>query len=120
MSYPYGIYPENYPENYDWLPQEKQEAIIKALNYAYDKIEQFKKDRAAIDTEQHDAGIKLMVADDRINHAQIQLQGMITMLDAMEIKVERGWYGRRDTYFLCTALIAEMEWDWLQSLREDG
>lgn len=120
MAYPYGIYPEKYPENYDWLPQEKQEAIVNALNYVYNKIEQLRKDRAAIDSDRHDAGLVRMVADDRITHAELQLKGMISMLDAMGIKVERNWYGRRNTYFLCTALIAEMEWDWLQSLREDG
>lgn len=115
------IYPENYPTNYDWLPVEKQDAILKSLDFAYNKIKQWEQERKKLEDKDDDyfTHTKRISLDNRISHGRSELHGRLDMLYTMGIIPERGWVGFGDSYFLCTQGMAEMELEWQLSLKDD-
>lgn len=106
-----------YPQNYDWLPQEKQQAIVDTMNELYqDKLETFgmARSKSSALTEEYHNFLEEMWK----NKCQREY-GMMDMLDALGIKVEYDWVGHRGTHFLATYDDALAQQDYYNDTARD-
>lgn len=88
----------DYPQNYDWLPQEKQQAIVDLANNLYKRRSTMFLTCSQFNTssEQRNA---LKRQFDSVCERE---RGMWDTCDALGIKFEYGWVGHRGMYFLAT------------------
>lgn len=87
----------DYPQNYDWLSQEKQQAIIDMLNENRESSWRLYRMARSKDFQKH--------ADflERQWHTRLDRENaMVDLLDAIGVKIEYDWIGHRGTYFLAT------------------
>lgn len=104
-----------YPQNYDWLPQEKQQAIIDTLNETSDSRLRLYRMACSKDFQEH--------ADFLERQWQKKYEreyAMMDMLDALGIKVEYDWAGHRGTYFLATYDDALAQQDYYDDIARDA
>lgn len=104
-----------YPQNYDWLPQEKQQAIIDMLNETSDSRLRLYRMARSKDFQEH--------ADFLERQFQKKCDreyAMMDMLDALGIKVEYDWAGHRGTYFLATYDDALAQQDYYDDIARDA
>ena len=107
-----------YPQNYNWLPQEKQQAIVDIMNELYqDKLETFRMARSKSFTPVE--GYHDFLEQMWKNKCQREY-GMMDMLDALGIKVEYDWVGHRRTHFLATYDDALAQQDYYNSVAYDA
>jgi hypothetical protein len=106
-----------YPQNYDWLPQEKQQAII-------DMMQENSESRANLFKL---ARSKTRVAEKYRDFAERQWSkrcdrenAMLDILEVLGIKVEYDWVGHRGTYFLATYDDALAQQDYYDDIARDA
>lgn len=100
------VHPWRYPNNYDWLPTDKQAAILQWFerqtiisNKLYEGSTNFVNEIATSYFKQYQTQCK------RVDAAQ-------ELLEEMGIFVEYNWAGHRGEWILATYADAEMEEDW--------
>ena len=106
-----------YPQNYDWLPLEKQQAIIDMMQEnAESRAHMFKLARS-----------KTRVAEKYRDFAERQWNkrcdrenAMLDILEVLGIKVEYDWVGHRGTYFLATYDDALAQQDYYDDIARDA
>lgn len=104
-----------YPQNYDWLPQEKQQAIIDMMNETRDSRSRLYRMARSKDFQKHADFLerqwkKMCDRED----------AMLDMFDALGIKVEYDWAGHRGTYFLATYDDALAQQDYYDDIARDA
>lgn len=104
-----------YPQNYDWLSQEKQQAIIDMMNETSDSRSRLYRMARSKDFQKHNDFLerqwkKMCDRED----------AMMDMLDAIGIKVEYDWVGHRGTYFLATYDDALAQQDYYDDIARDA
>ena len=104
----------DYPQNYDWLPQEKQQAIIDVMNENCDsRVRLFRMARSK-DFQKHADFLERQWRK-RCDRENV----MLDVLDALGIKVEYDWVGHRGTYFLATYDDALAQQDYYNDIVRD-
>lgn len=105
----------DYPQNYDWLPQEKQQAIIDVMNENCDsRVRLFRMARSK-DFQKHADFLECQWRK-RCDRENV----MLDILDALGIKVEYDWVGHRGTYFLATYDDALAQQDYYNDIACDA
>lgn len=89
----YYINENDYPQNYDWIPMDKQKDIVDFLNY--------------------DTQSKSSLYDD-------MKYGAIKLLDAIGVKMEFDWVGHSGTWFLATYNDALAQQDFYDDMARDA
>ena len=107
------VNPSDYPLNYDWLPKEKQEAILKVLNKQQRKLDS--KYQEFCDTYKPCFEDRIACQRDLFNK---YIAPMTTILDAMDIQVRYNWAGDRNQWILVDYDRAELELDWEWQCRD--
>lgn len=106
-----------YPQNYDWLPQEKQQAIVDLANSLY-------KRRSAVWRIAHSKSDTVKKHRDFLMRQWESIcereDGVWDICDALGIKLEYGWVGHRDTYFLATYNDALVQQDYYDDIVHDA
>lgn len=97
------IDPKEYPENYDWLSKEEQDAIVEELNFL----------RVKFDTVSEEHKMHM----DKLNTILLattkeRLLGALDMLNIIGVKAKYGWSGSRNEYILVDRERAEAELDY--------
>lgn len=104
-----------YPQNYDWLPQEKQQAIIDMMNETSDSRSRLYRMARSKDFQNHADFLERQWRKWRDRE-----DAMIDMLDAIGIKVGYNWVGHRGTYFLATYDDALAQQDYYDDIARDA
>lgn len=104
-----------YPQNYDWLPQEKQQAIIDMMNETSDSRSRLYQMARSKDFQKHADFLER-----RWRKWCDREDAMMDMLDAIGIKVEYDWVGHRGTYFLATYDDALAQQDYYDDIARDA
>lgn len=104
-----------YPQNYDWLPQEKQQAIIDMMNETSDSRSRLYRMARSKDFQKHGDFLER-----RWKKMCDREDAMMDMLDALGIKVEYDWVGHRGTYFLATYDDALAQQDYYDDIARDA
>ena len=104
-----------YPQNYDWLPQEKQQAIIDMMNENSDSRARLFRMARSKDFQKHADFLERQWSKrcDREN-------AMLDILEVLGIKVEYDWVGHRGTYFLATYDDALAQQDYYDDIARDA
>lgn len=102
-----------YPQNYDWLTPEQQEAVLDHINALDDYTKELS--RALKSDDEHSDTLEWMWRD-----AQVKLNAAIDAYAAIGIKVEFGWIGHRSEYFLATYIDAFREQDYYDDMARDA
>lgn len=105
----------DYPQNYDWLPQEKQRAIIDMLNEnAEHRVRLYKMARS----------MRFQKHADFLERQWLKKcdreSAMMDMFEVLGIKVEYDWVGHRGTYFLATYDDALAQQDYYDDIARDA
>lgn len=107
----------DYPQNYDWLSQEKQQTIIDLMNEQHkSRMDTFRLARSKSPVaKKHREFIERMWRQkcERKN-------GMMDAFEALGLKVEYDWVGHRGTYFLATYDDALAQQDYYDELVRDA
>lgn len=106
-----------YPQNYNWLTQEKQQAIIDMMQKNYEsRATMYKLARS-----------KTHLAEKHRDFAECQWEkmcgrehAMLDILEVLGIKVEYDWVGHRGTYFLATYDDALAQQDYYDDIARDA
>lgn len=106
----------DYPQNYDWLSQEKQQAIIDMMNDHYERrLHMFSLARSKGTTVDNHRDF---IERQWYNMCE-QEDGMMLLLESLGIKLEYDWVGHRGTYFLATYDDALAQQDYYDELARD-
>ena len=106
----------SYPHDYDWLPADKQQAIIDYLNDLRDRsLRTFRLSRSSIcKKSEHKDFIER-----RWRELSAKEDACLDLLDFLGIKVESGWVGHCDGYFLATYNDALAQQDYYDDIACD-
>lgn len=100
-----------YPADYDWLTQEQQENILRAVKEYHSRVTKLGRDwlshKGTNESEYYRAE-DIASEIDRF------------LLDVLNIHVEYGWCGHRDEYFLATYNDAVAENDYYYDMARDA
>ena len=107
----------NYPQNYDWIPEDKKLAIIDFMNDLNNQcMQMFQLYRI----RQH----KMLEQQDYIDRRYFELcakeDACIALLDSCGIKLRKDWVGHRGSYFFVTYDDAIDQNDYLCDLERDA
>ena len=106
----------DYPQNYDWLPADKQSAIIDYLNDLYEsRTRTFALGRSSIAKKPEH---KEFIERQWKRYCDKE-DGALDLLEALGIKVEHDWVGR-DGYFLATYNDALAQQDYYDDIARDA
>lgn len=106
-------YPDyiNYPSNNNEIcfSEEKSQAVIDFLNHLQEKLDEAEKMRAvaSFGTDEYNYACELYT------RYYAELNAAIDVCEMFGYKVERDWYGHRNTYFFATQLDAMVQEDFL-------
>lgn len=107
---------DEYPQNYDWLPADKQKAIIDYLNDMYEsRMRTFALGRSSVAKKpEHKEFIER-----QWQKYSGKEDGALDLLDALGIKVEHDWVGHRG-WFLATYNDALAQQDYYDDIALDA
>lgn len=107
----------DYPQNYDWLPLAKQQAIIDMMQEnSESRANMFKLARS----KTHMAEKYRDFAERQWSKMCDRENAMLDILEALGIKVEYDWVGHRGTYFLATYDDALAQQDYYDDIACDA
>ena len=106
---------DEYPQNYDWLSQKQQDAILDYITngaeYAWDRWRMYCEHKNTDDADFYKRSWRW---------AEDELHAITHFLDVvLGIKIEYGWCGHRDKYFLATYNDAVFENDYCYDIARD-
>lgn len=106
-----------YPQNYDWIPQDKQDAIVDFLNDSEkNRMSVFNMARSKNPAaKKHAAFLEQQWRERCAAHHAIE-----NLLESLGIKAEYDWVGHRGKYFLATYDDALAEQDYLDDIARDA
>lgn len=107
----------DYPENYDWLPQEKQQILIEYFNKEQSKIIKMRIQKYSNRIYLEDFALRQDL-DDYIGFLQSCLYAARDTLQEIGICMEYSWIGDRDKWILVDLDRALFEEECIKSMEE--
>lgn len=107
----------DYPQNYDWVPEDKQQVIIEFMNGLRNRtMRTFQLGRSSVAKKSEHKNF----IERRWRELSAQEDAILDFLNALGIKLECGWVGHRDTYFFATYNDAIAEQDYYDDIARDA